>query len=357
MNLPRFLFCLLACSLIAISTQAQPGVGMQRYVESLNSETVQDLSKATERPGCSGCMDIAGRLDRTLTAHQTFKEDLARAFDAYAIGPDSLLLGRLDLASLQLALSDFTGITKQLIPSAAIAATDMTYRPGLYRRLELGLIRSEQQMVAAMVLQQALRALTRDLASSIPQPVLIAPQSLNVLYTGLDNPVRVFAGGADPASVVLEGPGVRKGEEAGIWIVKPESPGNTILRVRGTAPGGQLIRGEATFSARRVPEPDVYVGGRADGVLVKSSITAQSGIAARHDDFLLDAGYSIRGFELVYTPEYGSPVASKTPGNKFTPEMMTILNRTKPGDRLIFRVAVQWPDGSIKTLSPLFYVR
>lgn len=335
----------------------EPGDALMAYWDGRYTVALEATRELLEAEDCTACAAMRPKLDRVESVQRLFLEDLNRAFDAFAVGPDSLLMGRLDMAALQLPLKDLEGMLTGLLDEPLSWPNSPSYRPGLYRRAELDVLYMEQRGLANGMLLAVLDALEGQLDDAVDVPVFIAPEALNMLYTGIDNPVRVFAGNADPESVSLKGPGVKPTEEPGVWTVKPDAPGPVELTLNGRSPSGSPVQGSAMFRALRVPEPEIYVAGRADGVLVKRGLTAQTGVAARHDEFLLDVGYTIKGFEVVYTPEYGSPASAKTPGNKFSAEMLQILSRTKPGDRVVFRVAVQWPDGSIKTLSPVYYVR
>jgi len=322
----------------------------------------QKAEKGRSSAECGGCAIVLSHLERLEALRSAMLEDgnkwARRYTEALETGDSSVLLGRYLLEELILPLKDFLQGCSRAWPEAQLPSAPVpAWQPGRYSRVAIKAMRMELDVLAAFQAQALLHFLDDELAASLPQPVLIAPAALNVLYTGVANPLRVYGGAADPATLKLEGPGVRFDDTLQQWVAKPMTPGPVVVRLTGLAPGGNAVQGSATFEARRVPEPLIYIGGRSDGVLVQRDINGQTGIAARNDDFLFAAGYTIRGFELVYTPEYGSPVLAKTPGNKFTDEMMAVLKRTKPGDRLLFRVAVEYPDGSIKTLSPTFYLR
>jgi len=332
------------------------------WMDAALAQAANALRQKASQPDCSSCLDVLTQLDQVENLRRVMRKDMdqwmRRYAEGFASGDSSVLLGRYPLEEMQLPLKDFLEACQREWSGDGNAADALaSLQPGRYTQNTVLGLRTELEMVAAFKTQAVLHALDGKLAASLPQPILIAPAALNVLYTGVDNPLRVYGGTADPASIKLEGPGVRYDEPSEQWVAKPTNPGPVELRLTGLAPGGRAVQGSATFEARRVPEPLIYIGGRSDGVLVQRDINGQTGIAARNDDFLFAAGYAIRGFELVYTPEYGSPVLAKTPGNKFTDEMLAVFKRTKPGDRLLFRVAVEYPDGSIKTLSPTFYLR
>lgn len=308
-------------------------------------------------PNCEPCALLHDDVMKLLDAHDVFRRDLARGLMRLTGGMDTgeVLVGRMDGAALFLPLKDFMFTLHEI--SGREGAFEEAVEPGVYSRSELNSVSFLLDRHAAFQLRDVLAEMEKQVEDALPKPVIIAPVALNVLYTGVENPVKVIAGSASPETVQLSGSEVRKGEEPGIWYIKPTNPGPVTIQVEGTTPSGGKVNGSAEFTARRVPMPKVYVAGRTDGIIIKKDMAAQSGISARNDNFLFEADYEVKGFEMVYTPEYGSPVSKKTPGNKFTPEQLDLLQRTKPGDRLLFRVSVGMPDGSIQKVSPIYYVR
>ncbi len=330
-------------------------------LEAGNQQLQEDIAAQMEGlADCADCAEIRSSLSRLKTWWEQFEQDQQRAFETLLSGraEDSLLLlSRIKLQELQQGLGDFMARVQSADRAGNSALSLPAFDPGLYPDDQVQSWYWQQKCIAALGLRQGLEDLQKKLSAVMPEAVFIAPAALNVLYTGLDNPLRVYGGRAEPSSIQLQGPGIGRDSLSGEWTTRPSDPGPVEIVLSGTASDGSAVKGRATFEARRLPEPQIWIAGRSDGVIVKKEIGVQTGIAARNDDFLFAAGYSIRGFEMVYTPEYGSPAIARTPGNKFTEEMLAILKRTKPGDRILFRVAVGFPDNTTKTISPVFYVR
>ncbi len=358
-----FLTVILAMARVSGQALTGPASTLLTLMDGVTLQAEEALRTDASEAACEGCALILRDTEKLRAMRQTLRQDLDRVFGLAGTplansGPDStVLLGRYQLEELLLPLRDFLQTSRRDFGGSDLSGFISDPAAGRYSSQQLAALRATLEGIASVQHRDCLYSLRVRLAGAMPQPVLIVPAALNVLYTGVENPLRVFAAGADPQSVRVSGPGVRYDTASAQWFVKPVSPGTITISLNGQAPGGQPVQGNAVFEARRVPEPLIYIGGRADGIIVKRDITGQSGISARNDDFMFAAGYTINGFEMVYTPEYGSPVSSKTPGNKFTEEMLAVLKRTNPGDRLLFRVAVAFPDGYIKTLSPQFYVR
>lgn len=329
-----------------------------RQVAMLNQQQ-EIMDWLSQAEGCEACIAMESELGELLGHFERFQEDLNLAFSDYDLKSDSVkqLMGRLDIESLLLAYHDLVRSTEiESLPSYREVRDMPMPRPGVYHIKELRAWKQDIADLASYRKSSMLNYYESQLDELQPKPVIIVPAALNLLYSGVENPLRIAAGNADPASIRIEGPGASQDAD-GNWIVKPEAPGKLMIKLHGTDAHGKAIYGEAEFEVRRVPDPIIYVGGREDGVIIKKLISNQSGVVARNDDFLYTVGYNIRGFEMVYTPEYGSPISARTPGNKFSDEMISTLKKTKVGDRLLFRVTVEKPDGSTKVLSPVYYVR
>ncbi len=339
---------------------ADPGLDgiMLSWLESANHRQASELQMLAQRDDCGDCTRLMASLERweaqLADAQASWDSWEHRAFRG---GDSAAVLGRLDWEEALLPLSDFFSLSQRELGPNHPPRAMPDPRPGRYSLADWQRMRSAWSCLMAYRYGELLDSWRAELAASSPQPVLIAPAALRVIYTGVNNPLVVYAGTADPATVQLKGAGAWRDSVSGQWYARPDKPGSAEIRLEGRDLAGQPVRGSAAFEARRVPDPLIYVAGRADGLLMKREVSGASGVAARNDDFFLEAGYTVRGFDLVYTPEYGSPVSSKTAGNKFSGEQLALLQRTKPGDRLLFRVAVEFPDGSVKTLSPTFYVR
>jgi hypothetical protein len=359
--LMRWLLLPLFC--LAIGAQAQSAdrgfAGLLlSWLEAENHQSASQLRSLAAREDCADCSRLLAAMDRwdeqIVAAGMSWGSWERRHF----AGADSAaVLGTLDWEEALLPLNDFFALSYREYGQSNPSRPMPSPTPGRYSLSDWQRMRAEWRCLMAFRYGELLDLWRDELAAASPQPVLIAPAALRVLYTGVNNPLVVYGGASEPTTVQLKGAGAWRDSLSGQWYARPEKPGSAEIRLEGRDPAGRTVRGSASFEARRVPDPQIFVAGRADGLLMKKEISGASGLAARNEEFFLDAGYAVRGFDLVFTPEYGSPVSAKTAGNKFSEAQLAILQRTKPGDRLLFRVAVEFPDGSVKTLSPTFFVR
>ena len=361
--------------LIPVAAQAQLGMAelpaaasFEQQLARLEENQLQDriaaFRAAADISGCEGCVALLDQVDDLERAQTNFRTDMQRGMEDMLSKAenDTLLMGRYDLQKLFLPFRDYVGQEDLVLGKEENGNADR----------EIGLMGLEPGPVAIGDIQQfgvildghvryrmtvALTELEGKLDDALPKPVAVVPTALNLLYSGVDNPVKVWAGNAVPSSVELIGPNVEATDEPGVFTVRPDEPGTLELEVKGKTPGGGDVNGVATFQVRRVPKPKIIVAGRDDGILVKNDVSGTSGIVARNDDFLYTVGYKVMGFEMVFTPEYGSPVTINTAGNAFNDKMRNVLKGTRRGDRLLFRVRVEYPDGNARTMSSTFYVR
>lgn len=183
---------------------------------------------------------------------------------------------------------------------------------------------------------------------------VISPTAMNVLYIGVDNPVKISVPGFAADKVSASGCGIAKvkGEE---YIAKPTTVGLDKINVTVQSPEGSKTYSEE-FRVRRIPDPYPYCGSSKGGTMKAGEFKITDKIDARNPDFVFQIPYTVSGFEMVYAPSGGGNIVSDvSSSNKFTLLMNEIKKKAKPGDTIVFpRISVRMPDGTTRQLSLSF---
>lgn len=183
---------------------------------------------------------------------------------------------------------------------------------------------------------------------------VISPTAMNVLYIGVDNPVKISVPGFAADKVSASGCGIAKvkGEE---YIAKPTTVGLDKINVTVQSPEGSKTYSEE-FRVRRIPDPYPYCGSSKGGTMKAGEFKITDKIDARNPDFVFQIPYTVSGFEMVYAPSGGGNIVSDvSSSNKFTSLMNEIKKKAKPGDTIVFpRISVRMPDGTTRQLSLSF---
>lgn len=190
---------------------------------------------------------------------------------------------------------------------------------------------------------------------------IVSATKMNVLYSGLDNPISVSVPGFTPEQIranVTGGQATWKGDGKGNFICNPAD------RVRDVDINVQVQNGKTLqsfpkthFRVRQVPNPIVYVGTKDGGPITRGEIPLINFITAN-----LGASFAFEG--LVYTVlSYTFAVAPKNAasgslytetiqGSRLSSAAKSRLTSCKGGDFIIVTdVRCKTPTGAIKTFN------
>ncbi|MEO5642920.1 MAG: gliding motility protein GldM [Bacteroidia bacterium] len=178
-------------------------------------------------------------------------------------------------------------------------------------------------------------------------------EKMNVFYIGVDNPISISAGGVAPSDLQpsLTGGTLRSSGKPGSYIVTVAGGTEATLNVNAKTSGGNKSMGTFKFRVKRVPDPVAYVGNlKADGMMTKAELQAQSGVFARMDNFDFDLKFQVMSFVMSMSIN-GVFVEKKSTGPGITPEMKSMLAGAKPGNKVFFeQVTVKGPDGTFRKI-------
>jgi gliding motility-associated protein GldM len=191
-----------------------------------------------------------------------------------------------------------------------------------------------------------------------PGSVVISPTAMNVLYIGVDNPIEITAGNANPSTVRASGCGIKPASGPGKYTANPTgAPRKESITVAGTTNEGDPVNGQMEFRIARIPDPYLYIGPKKGGGAPKALLANQAGVIARNPDFVFDLPYRVASFDMIYAPRSGPVISTTSNNNMFTDEQKTVLGRMKGGDRLFFsNVKVRLPDGTTREVATSFTV-
>jgi gliding motility-associated protein GldM len=177
----------------------------------------------------------------------------------------------------------------------------------------------------------------------------VAADKMNVFYVGVDNPVSLAVGGVDPSMVSPRISG------AGNTITRNPSGPGYIVRVSAasnnvgvTLSAGGKDFGPFNFRAKNIPDPIVLANGIGEHEtnVERGSLAAAGGLVARMKDFDFDLTVPVVSFTMTTTVS-GDLQEQKATNNRFTPQMVTMINNARRGQRISFEdIVVRMPNGN-----------
>lgn len=181
--------------------------------------------------------------------------------------------------------------------------------------------------------------------------IAVEPVKMNVLYLGVDNPLKIAASGynAKDLEVSIDN-GTIKGKN-GQYLVWPRNEGSAIVSVKNN---GNVIQ-ETTFRIKTVPDPTTMVGSRSGGTVKKEWLLNQNTVDANMKNFDFDLSFEVDGF-MMSTNIDGFTKEFRSTSGSITPEQKELIQKVKEGGRVYFEdVKAKGPDGSVRKLNTIVF--
>ncbi|MFN8285265.1 MAG: GldM family protein [Chitinophagales bacterium] len=188
--------------------------------------------------------------------------------------------------------------------------------------------------------------------------VVVSPTKMNVLYIGVDNPMKISVPGVgqNDVSASLNGAGSLAKNTDGTYTAKVTAVGKCKIAVSAKIDGKVQSMGEEEFRIKRIPDPVPTLGGKLRGGNTQpGSIKAQSGVVALLENFDFEATFKVQSFQMVFSSK-GEIFKSETTGPLFNQQMKSFLDRAKPKDIIfIDEIKVVGPDNQPRKLGQIAF--
>jgi gliding motility-associated protein GldM len=195
------------------------------------------------------------------------------------------------------------------------------------------------------------------LYSQTGKQVLVSADKMNILYVGIDNPVSIVAQGitSDKLKVTMTN-GTITGSN-GKYIAKPVQGSISIIEVTTEIKPGEIKKiGCDTFRIKRIPDPITQIGNTTNTNLYSKEYLIKNPEINVLMNLPFDLKFEIISFTFLYkiNNEIKDIMTINVTGNKFTQEIIAIINSQKTDSRLYFEdIKAKGPDGTVRVLSPI----
>lgn len=190
-----------------------------------------------------------------------------------------------------------------------------------------------------------------------PASLTVAPLKMNILYSGLKNPISISSPGIPNEQI---SPTITKGKLSkrndGTWDVEvPSGERTTTISASANIDGKSLLLGSFEFRIKQVPSPIAKIAELTDGTIDKNRLLAARAIIP----VLVDFDFSDYHFEIVsyeLTTFRGTEIqrTGTIKGNVFNEAVNNYIRNASRGQRLYFeRIQAKGPDGAMRTLNPI----
>ena len=188
--------------------------------------------------------------------------------------------------------------------------------------------------------------------------VVVSPTKMNVLYIGVDNPMKISVPGVGQNDITasLQGSGTLKKNPDGTYTANVTGVGKCQVAVSAKIENKVQPMGSEEFRIKRIPDPIPSLGGKLFGGNTQpGSLKANTGVVALLKDFDFDARFNVVSFEMVFSSK-GEIFKAETQGPLFNANMKAFLDRAKPKDIIfIDEIKVVGPDKQPRKLGQIAF--
>jgi hypothetical protein len=188
--------------------------------------------------------------------------------------------------------------------------------------------------------------------------VAVAPNKMNMLYIGVDNPVSVAASGGtdDKVTVAISGGGGTASKiSTGLYNVRVAAVTNECI-VNVYVDG--KLAGTSSFRVRNLPVPLGTIGSHSSGDVITTDVfSKQAGIGIYVKDFPFDVKYEVIGYTFKVDTDKGDVKSINCEGANFCSEVRQYIDQyVKPGTTVtIDNIRVKDPGGRELKVPALVY--
>ena len=198
-------------------------------------------------------------------------------------------------------------------------------------------------------------SLVKDIPYTVgaPSGASVSADKVNVLYTGLVNPITVAGGngkGSEATKVTIDNGSITpKGN--GHYDVQVSHAGNATITVMTD---GKSI--PFPFRVKNVPDPVAMVGASKGGAISTNAFKGQQGVRAELENFVFEGvTFTVTGYTITFAgagyPEFR---AQQVSGSSFGP-VRSLIEQARPGSTIVIdEIRANGPGGT-RRLPPIAF--
>ncbi|GHT30563.1 gliding motility protein GldM [Bacteroidia bacterium] len=195
----------------------------------------------------------------------------------------------------------------------------------------------------------------------------VAPTLMNVLYAGIENPIRIAVSGVPSGNVFPSITNASLTKKGDLWAAVPSAGSvgkEAVVTVTAQMADGRRVEmAKTNFRVKMLPDPMPYLEYKdangntrtfRGGSISKRDLMQTDGILAAIDDGILNIKFTVLRFELTYPDSFGNMLRKTVEGGNFSDDQKKFIRDQARGKQFwINRVVTRGPDGIERTISPI----
>jgi hypothetical protein len=180
--------------------------------------------------------------------------------------------------------------------------------------------------------------LSVNMAPTQPEGVAMEVVKMNVLYIGVDNPLRIAAAGvpANELQVKLIGSGTITGKD-GNYVATVTQPGEVTIRAIWQVGEEIKMVVDQKYRVKRIPDPTPKLDGEYRScTLVADALQQTKGIQLLLENFDFDAYCEVVSFEATFLRREQDPITVMNYAGTWNDRVQEWIKSAKTGDGFFF---------------------
>ena len=198
----------------------------------------------------------------------------------------------------------------------------------------------------------------------IPPMATIAPLLMDVVYSGIKNPISISVPGVPGNAVSATAQGGRLERDGNNWNAYPTGVGGKFtIAVTANTNGTSRLVATKEFRIKALPDPTAYIEYKdasgnpkmhKRGALARSILLSTETLKAAISDGILDIGFTVLSFRTFNVDAMGNATPELSNGARFSSRQLDQIRRMTRGQYLyISGIKVRGPDGIDREISPM----
>lgn len=173
---------------------------------------------------------------------------------------------------------------------------------------------------------------------------VISAEKLNVVYRGIDNPIKIAVPGA--VSFAVSAPGIKRGIGIGNYILNPGQGNEVNVMISATMPDGKLLNELKTFRIKGLPAPTGVLNDDSTGsYMMTKEMLMGSQVNIIFKNMLLyecNVDFGVKQFDIVIPLKHRKQKTFVVEGNKMSKEVNILLQEVEPGNFVVITNIRMW---------------
>ena len=185
----------------------------------------------------------------------------------------------------------------------------------------------------------------------------VAPVKMNVLYIGVDNPIKIAASGYNASDITASVDNGTISGKNGEYVIRPEQSGSAIVTV--SCKGKEIQK--TTFRIKFVPDPIAGIQCKNEvktsGNISKKELLKAQGIKVFLTNFDFDLNFEVVSF-VMSAQKTGEFVVYEeiSDSENYSPLQIELIKSLIENQKLMIEgIVVKGPDGKKRKLSPMVF--